>query len=135
MHDPNASGTDFFVCDYCRKPWAEDRPMVEGHKGSLVCGSCLRVAYAEALLSKQGVMGQRGPVYPSAGEGPWCAMCLERRSELYWASPIHEEALICSRCIRQSATTLSRDADSGWSKPVGVVEPSPDDDDDEHDDH
>ena len=38
-----------FLCDFCRREWTEDSPMVEGHHGSLVCGRCLTVAYIEVV--------------------------------------------------------------------------------------
>lgn len=137
MHNPAAEGTtDFFICDFCRAPWSQSRPMVEGHKGSLICGPCLSVAYTETVLGKQGVMGVRGPVHPAEAPGPWCTMCLERREQFYWTSPLHPEARCCTRCIRQSAGTLEKDEDAHWrrprpSTPEGAVEPVADDEDDD----
>lgn len=131
MHDPAFEGQlEFFKCDFCRRAWSEDRPMVEGHKGSLFCGTCLSAAYREVLIQKGGQMGVRGPVHPIEAPGPWCVMCLERREERYWTSPLYEEARSCTRCIRQSATMLSRDPESGWQKPTGAEE-EPDGDEEE----
>lgn len=133
MHDSSAQGNDFFKCDFCRRGWSDDRPMVEGHKGSLICAACLTVACAEVLIGKQGEMGVRGPVHPASGEGPWCTLCLERRAQLYWASPMHPEVKACTRCIRQSASVLEKDPDFNWKRPraEGETEPPADADDDD----
>lgn len=136
MHNPAAEGTtDFFICDFCRAPWAESRPMVEGHKGSLICGPCLTIAFTQTVLGKQGEQGVRGPVHPASAPGPWCTMCLERRAELYWASPLHPGARCCTRCIRQSAGTLEKDEESGWTRPrrTGDEQPADAEDDGETD--
>jgi hypothetical protein len=113
--DNNVQMSDV-LCDFCRREWTEDLPMVEGHRGSCICGRCLTVAYTEVILNRIG----------SAGETYTCAMCLEserdraainRGGEPGWRSPLHEEAAICTRCIKQSAGVLQKDPDSGWRKP------------------
>ncbi|HVZ93108.1 MAG TPA: hypothetical protein VG797_01215 [Phycisphaerales bacterium] len=96
-----------FLCDFCRGVWVEGLPMVEGHQGSLICGKCLTVAYAEIVNQAK----------PSAPEGYTCIMCLEERPDPGWRSPLHDEAMICARCIRQAAGALVKDKDSGWKKP------------------
>ena len=101
----NAQMTDF-LCDFCGGTWTEDLPMVEGHKGSLVCGRCLKVAYVEVLTGKHGV------------EGAECRLCLEERKGLLWQSPVDESACVCERCIRQASTALTQDETSGWSRPA-----------------
>lgn len=108
MHDESAEGNDYFKCDYCRRSWAEDRPMVEGHRGSLICGQCLTVAYAEVVVQNLG-----SAVAPDAV----CRMCLEHREGLHWTSPVQETEHICVRCIKQSAGVLVKDKESGWKKP------------------
>ncbi|MFN7744318.1 MAG: ClpX C4-type zinc finger protein [Phycisphaerales bacterium] len=132
MHNPQAEGNEFFVCDFCHHHWAEDRPMVEGHKGALICSRCLEAGYAEVVYSQSGVQGTAGDVHPRAGAGPWCTMCLERRAELYWQSPI-TDTLCCRRCLKQSAGVLERDPDFGWKRPTAPagVEVAPDGDDDD----
>jgi len=108
MHDESAEGNDFFKCDFCRRSWAEDRPMVEGHRGSLICGQCLTVAYTEVVVQAVG-----SAVPPDAT----CRMCLEHREGLHWTSPLHETEHICLRCIKQSAGVMVKDKESGWKKP------------------
>lgn len=117
MHDPAHEGTPaFFICDFCRQPWSEQRPMVEGHKGSLICASCLSVAYRSVALDGM------PSLLPAPGEHPWgglvCTLCLEERSQPAWRSPMHEEAIVCLRCVKQSATTLEKDPDYGWERPA-----------------
>jgi hypothetical protein len=109
MHDPTATGADFFVCDFCRKAWAEDRPMVEGHQGSLVCSKCLSLAYMDVV--------HLGGGHEQAGLK--CTMCLEERKDAQWSSPAFGESRICRRCIKQSATVLEKDEEAGWKRPVG----------------
>lgn len=107
MHNPQAQGDEFFVCDFCRRHWADDRPMVEGHRGALICAKCLTLAYTDLVYSGQG----------TALSGTLCTMCLENRAQPQWCSPLHPEAHACLRCVRQAAGVLSRDPDYGWQRP------------------
>jgi len=113
--DPENLSPSDFLCDFCGREWSEQRPMVEGHQGALICGACLKVAYAEVLLHKVG--DEPRPL----GEGATrekCVMCLEEgRDELHWRSPVDETKLVCRRCIKMGASTLERDKDSAWTKP------------------
>lgn len=108
MHDPSAEGPEFFKCDFCGTSWSEDRPMVEGHRGSLICGACLTIAWVELFhhtLSDT----------PRSDEA--CVLCLESaRPEPHWRSPA-TDALACRRCVKQSAGVLHKDRDTDWSKP------------------
>lgn len=113
--DPaNLQPTDF-ICDFCGSHWSEDRPMVEGHQGSLICGRCLTVAFSQVLLQhageRPGTLGEH--------QSETCTMCLEAdRPEDHWRSPVRSEALICKRCIKMSATQLERDDDIAWERPT-----------------
>ena len=104
------------LCDFCRREWTEDLPMVEGHQGSCICGRCLTVAYASVVAHDTS----------AAPQDFACALCLEkaadrkalkRENEPGWQSPLHPEAAICRRCIKQSAGVLTKDKESGWVKP------------------
>ncbi len=109
MHDPTAEGTPaFFKCDFCASPWAEDRPMIEGHEGRLICSNCLALAYTTLAITDTGE--------PPTG---WtCTMCLEERKQPGWRSPARDEAIVCLRCVKQAATQLDKDPDFEWKKPV-----------------
>ena len=49
MHRPGADPVDLnpedFWCDFCRRPWSDQVPFVEGHRGSCICGNCLSMAW------------------------------------------------------------------------------------------
>lgn len=107
MHDHRADGAEFFKCDFCGSPWSEERPMIEGHQGSLICAPCLSLAYRSLAVD-------------GAGEEPggWaCTMCLEERRQPGWRSPAREEAIVCLRCVKQSATQMEKDPDVAWERP------------------
>lgn len=95
------------ICDFCHGEWIETEPLIEGHHGSCICGQCLTVAYTDAVLG--GV--NSGPA------GYKCTMCLEHRGEAAWQSPMHAEAVICTRCIKQAAGVLHKSPDFAWRKP------------------
>lgn len=112
--EENLSPEDF-LCDFCGQAWASDRAMVEGHRGSLVCARCLTLAFDE-LWNRLG--GEDLPAESGANlTGPTCAMCLERRDERHWRSPVRE-AWLCKRCAKQSVVMLERDPESGFSRPA-----------------
>jgi hypothetical protein len=104
MHNTDGDGNDFFLCDYCHSPWAEERAMVEGHRGSLICARCLTLAFQTLVLDEQGAPGE-------------CALCLQYRDEPCWPSPLDEAVVACYRCVTQSARILEKDAESGWKAP------------------
>ncbi len=108
MHDIAADGNEYFKCDFCREVWAEDRPMVEGHRGSLICSHCLTVAYSTVWLAKAGV---------TVSETSTCALCLEHHETPHWDSPLYPGTYACKRCINQSARILQKDVESGWKIP------------------
>lgn len=132
MHDTDAQGNEFFKCDTCLSSWSEQRPMVEGHRGSLLCAACLTAAYEKVVNLSAGV------VLPP---GTTCVMCLEPRKDPCWAATSQPAVFVCLRCIKQSARVLEKDAESGWKRPGGQDHPSllartpeedaPDDDDGE----
>ena len=96
-------------CDYCGKRWDPEGAeiMIEGHKGSLICTKCLSAAYAAVVHHDAG----------AENKGKSCRMCLEERDQPQWESPVHEGTLICLRCIKQGATALEKDEESGWKRP------------------
>ncbi len=115
-----------FLCDFCGQTWAADRPMVEGHRGSLACARCLTLAFdelwnmgVEPLPAKARTIGEAGPgavgMRPSPGVP--CTMCLEQRDEPHWHSPARPEAWICRRCAKQSVVMLERDSEANFRRP------------------
>ncbi|USN98713.1 MAG: hypothetical protein H6810_11190 [Phycisphaeraceae bacterium] len=107
--DPENMRPEDFLCDFCGQAWRDDRPFVEGHRGSCVCGNCLWIAYAVLAVHRSG---------EPMGEGAVCAMCLESKAdEACWRSPVFEAMLICTRCAKQSAGVLHQDPETDWRKP------------------
>jgi hypothetical protein len=105
--DEDAAVMGDFLCDYCGGAWTEDLAMVEGHKGSIICGVCLREAYRRVV-----VLGES-----SGEEGYSCALCLLTKPEPAWRSAA-TGATVCRWCINRSATMLAKDPESGWAKPA-----------------
>ncbi len=109
MHNPEAEGGAYFVCDFCSKSWSDERPMVEGHRGSLICSQCLSIAYTEVVHLRTG---------SAINPDEMCIMCREtERPGFLWRSPVKDDGLICTRCVKQSAGVLVKDPEYGWSKP------------------
>lgn len=111
MHTTASDGTVLESrCDFCTKPWLPegDQIMIEGHQGSLICTNCLSTAYRYLVLEKLG--GELG--------GKLCKLCLEERDQAQWESPVEHDCRACLRCVRQAATALSNDPDTGWTKPA-----------------
>ena len=95
------------LCDFCGKPsWASGEPCVEGHQGSIVCGTCLTKAFEELIVAK---------VEKEAATK--CRMCLEDRDDPFWLGSIEPIAPICKRCVKQSAGVLTKSKHWDWSKP------------------
>ena len=96
------------LCDGCGSVWTDQRPMIEGHKGSCICGSCLTVAYTDLVLH---------PAEDPVSERQ-CTLRLEVRAEAMWVSPVRDEAVFCRRCVKQAAGALHKDKDIPWVKPT-----------------
>ena len=105
--DENNLAPEDFLCDFCGNHWADDRPMVEGHRGSLICGKCLSVAYAVVINNNAGEL---------VPEVVTCALCLQHQETPHWKGAL-DNAYVCTKCIRQSAAILQKDKETGWKKP------------------
>ncbi|MEM1424155.1 MAG: hypothetical protein AAGH64_09150 [Planctomycetota bacterium] len=114
--DPTNMQVSDFLCDFCGRAWDGAFPLVEGHRGSLICGNCLTIAYTDVIH-----MG-----LDAAPTGATCTMCLEERADPMWASPVRDDAYACKRCIRQSGTRLDKDPDWPWTRPGKPDDPTPD---------
>jgi len=110
MHETNAAGELVFKCDFCTMAWDENRQMVEGHRGSLICSQCLSIAFTEVVHLDSGYL-------PTPKEV--CILCLETgRDGFHWQSPLDSSVLACRRCIKQSAGVLHKDPETDWKKPA-----------------
>ncbi len=101
------------LCNFCRRSWDPDdptRPLIEGHHGSHLCGECLALAYQAVVLENKS----------DRVAGVACTMCLEERDDECWRSPEFHDAVLCRRCVKQSATALEKDKDYQWTRPKQV---------------
>ena len=96
-------------CDFCGKDWDEVIPMIEGHRGSIICLDCLEKALQQATSSDT--------QYD-------CTMCLqEKPGKLkHWrnSTPVSIEglnphAVICWDDIRQAAKAFHKDKEIDFS--------------------
>jgi len=96
-----AEGSDKVViisCDFCRRDWDGQEPMVEGHHGSVICPECLDRAVREATPRGDEIKYQ-------------CNLCLRFTIPGYvpqWSYPGNLEAVVCEECIQQAATVLGK---------------------------
>ncbi len=103
------------LCDFCHREWTEAVAMVEGHRGSVICGHCLSLAYVAI-----GQTEHADAVKSAAAQSAQCRLCLETKPEAMWIGPIDLAAHACRRCVRQSAGMLEKDAESGWTRPLST---------------
>jgi len=96
------------ACDFCGRQWDEHYPMIEGHRGSIICLDCLKVALDAAQPAETPffcTMAQRE--YP-AGTKVWFPP---------QAAPGVEnnpEAAIGWECIRMAAKGFHKDPDTDF---------------------
>jgi hypothetical protein len=92
-------------CDFCGTDWDEQLPMIEGHRGSVLCLACLRHALDGAQPAEESFTG---------------AMCLSDRSAgtSCWTHPgpapspgLNPGAILCWDCIRLAAKGFHKDPD------------------------
>jgi len=98
------------ACDFCGTDWDMIKPMIEGHKGSILCLDCLSRAIDEAA--------------PAEGEFG-CTLCLVDRDPPMkrWVHPepadgANPDAQLCWDCIQQADRTFGRDADTEWERRI-----------------
>lgn len=85
-------------CDFCRRDWDGQEPMIEGHHGSVICPGCLDLALAGAQTSAEGLKYQ-------------CNLCLRFNipaTVAKWSHPGNPEAVVCGECLQQAAGVLGK---------------------------
>ncbi len=108
-NDDNVQMSDV-MCDSCGSEWTHERPMVEGHQGSCICGPCLTVAYTELVVDAS-------PDDDETAEERSCTLCLESKTIPMWQSPMTDSAWFCRQCLKRAAGVLHKDPDIPWAKP------------------
>jgi hypothetical protein len=89
-------------CDYCATDWDEVRPMIEGHRGSVLCLNCLKIALSDQHAAESEF---------------FCNLCVREHipvGTLQWTSPA-TGAHACQSCLLQAAGTFSKDPDVDWT--------------------
>lgn len=92
------------VCDFCRRDWDGQEPMIEGHHGSILCLECLKTALRD----------QNTQPGPDADGKYKCTLCLRFNMPAalpHWSNAAFPEAIVCQECLYQAARTFSRNAD------------------------
>ncbi|MBT8486711.1 MAG: hypothetical protein HKO59_14365 [Phycisphaerales bacterium] len=107
------------LCDFCHREWTDELPLLEGHRGRMICGNCLSIAY-QLLANERSSNAEAGYTCTLCREGPEDRAALDRTEERGWASPA-TGAAVCARCVRQAAGALHKDPDFPWSKPPRVA--------------
>jgi len=103
------------LCDFCHRAWTADVPFIEGHRGAVMCGQCLTVAYDELVISRAGETGDFQCVLCREGEKDRAAE--NRPDEPGWKSALDESVAVCRRCVKRAAGVLHKDPDYAWRKP------------------
>ena len=97
-------------CDFCGTDWDQVLPMIEGHRGSILCLACLKIAIDEIKVHQNTFC---------------CALCIREnlpenlprwRPDPY-PERANQKALLCEDCLRQAVEKFHRDPDVDWGKP------------------
>ena len=121
MHRPGADPLDMnpedFWCDFCRRPWSEQVPFVEGHRGSCICGNCLSIAWIAVETNDPELV--RGEFFCVMSQESTADRAAQNRGDdPGWSSPSGSEAVISRKMIRMAAAVLSQDPENNWQKPT-----------------
>jgi len=109
------NGYIIISCDFCGTDWDEVIPMIEGHRGSILCLACMKVAISntaseelpyECTMCRREQLGAKAHWRPEREEGA---------TLLPGANPF---AVACESCLNQASGTFSKDPDVDWKKPA-----------------
>jgi len=105
------------LCDFCHRPWTEDVPFIEGHRGAMICARCLEVAFVELESGDPSHITTGDYLCRMSRESEQDRIALRRAGEPGWRSPVDPEAVVCRKVVRMAAATLQKDPDFKWQKP------------------
>src|SRR5215471_13883877 len=90
-------------CDFCATDWNGAAPVIEGHRGSIICLECLKRALGEM----------------KHGEGKFnCVLCLREgiaENVDRWEHQNRPGVFACKSCVLQAADVFDRDPDVEWT--------------------
>ncbi len=90
-------------CDFCGTDWDGASPIIEGHRGALICLECLKRALGELQRAEDAYK---------------CVLCLRDGLPAILPRFEHENrpgVFGCKGCIEQAADVFDRDADVPWT--------------------
>lgn len=105
MQRTEDNGGIVISCDFCGTDWDEQLSMIEGHRGSVLCLECLKLALDAA---------------EPADEATDCSLCLSGKpaGTKRWRHPspkpspgLNTGATLCWDCIRLAAKGFHKDPD------------------------
>lgn len=91
-------------CDFCGTDWDGQSPVIEGHRGSIICLECLKAALKGLAASEDKYQ---------------CVLCLREGilpTVKRWSHPNHPDTFACQSCIQQAADVFDKDPDVQWTK-------------------
>ena len=95
------------ACDFCGTDWDQVSPMVEGHRGAVICLACAKLALAGENTSPDDFTCTLCLGPQTAGEGWW-------RSDDPPAAA-NADAAVCASCIQQVAEAFDKDRSVDFS--------------------
>lgn len=91
------------ACDFCGTDWDEKLPMIEGHRGSVLCLACLTKALNATVVNQEELK---------------CTLCLRDLpvNMPRWQHPASPHranagATVCHDCLQQAAKAFADDTD------------------------
>src|SRR5215468_443404 len=90
-------------CDFCAIDWDGSSPVIEGHRGSIICLECLKIAL--------------DGLEPAASDYQ-CVLCLRESipSTLpRWSHRNRPSTCACRNCVHQAAEVFDADPDIPWT--------------------
>ena len=102
-------------CDFCGTDWDQVKPMVEGHKGSVLCLACLATALDHCAVEADAFKCTLCVREPLPADLPRWRHAAPDRSAL----GLNVDAVACEECLHQAAWAFSRDKeiDFTWKNP------------------
>ena len=95
------------ACDFCGTDWDQIKPMVEGHRGSVICLACVRSALTALAGNPDECVCTLCLGTHPAGTPTW--------RQLAAAEGANGDAVACDACIRQAAEAFGKDRSVDFS--------------------